>query len=593
MKNFIIPLSEEQLAKLKATIKELTPLQLAWVSGYFWNLASSENTDTTIKSEEPEESNAPNITIISASQTGNARKIAEQLYNDVQRTGLKVNLQKAGEYKFKHISKEDFLFIITSTQGEGEPPEEALPLYKFLFSNKISDLTGVKYAVFGLGDTSYDFFSKAGKDFDARLSELGGQRVLDRVDADVDYQLIADDWRQKVVEYLSHEGVQNIKTQQKISEIVVGSSLYTKENPFTAVVSVNQKITARQSEKEVRHLEIDISNSHLYYQPGDTLGIWYKNSPDLIDEILSVLKLDKNESVHWEGKTISIFEALTEHYEITQNNKVIASKYAGFTKKSKLKKIVSNVEELSRYVKETPLVDMLREYPVQLSAEQFLSCLRPLTPRLYSISSSQAETEDEVHITVGVVRYHVGDKERTGGASGYLATLKEGDEVKIFIEPNDRFRLPADDSAPIIMIGAGTGIAPYRAFLQQREADVANGKNWLFFGNQHFISDFLYQVEWQRYVKSGILTRIDLAWSRDQEYKIYVQDRIREQSKEIWKWLQDGAYIYVCGDASQMAKEVENTLLEVIKEEGNLSQEQAEDFIDELRSNQRYQRDIY
>jgi sulfite reductase (NADPH) flavoprotein alpha-component len=236
---------------------------------------------------------------------------------------------------------------------------------------------------------------------------------------------------------------------------------------------------------------------------------------------------------------------------------------------------------------------MIYEFPAKVSASEFISCLRPLIPRLYSIASSQEEAGNEAHITVGIVAYQTRNKTRSGGASGYLASLQEGDTVKIFIERNDRFRLSEDSSVPVIMIGSGTGIAPYRAFMQQRESTSATGKNWLFFGNPHFISDFLYQTEWQQYAKTGLLTRIDLAWSRDQPEKIYVQDKIKEHSAEIWKWLQDGAYIYVCGDASYMAKDVESTLLEIIKTEGNMDTENAEDFINQLRSELRYQRDIY
>ncbi len=592
MKNLTLPLSEEQLTQLKTTTRELSSHQLAWVSGYLWSLSSNRPETVEVEVDVLDDPN-PVITILSASQTGNARKIAEQLHQDISRTGLNVNLQKAGEYKTKQLSKEDFLLIITSTQGEGEPPEEALPLHKFLFSNKISRLENLKYAVFSLGDTSYEFFCKAGKDIDERLSELGGQRILERTEADVDYHLMADNWKQQVVEYLSQNYSRLSIREEKIPEISVESSLYTKENPFHATVSVNQLITARQSEKEVRHLEIDISNSQLRYQPGDTLGIWYENDPELISEILLLLNLEKDSPVNWEGETITLYEALSSRYELTQNTKTIVSRYAEFTGNSKLKELASQDSELQKYAKGTPLADMIREFPAQLSAEDFLSCLRPLTPRFYSISSSQEEAEDEIHITLGVVRYDIGKKKRTGGASGFLASRKEGDRIRIFIEYNDRFRLPANPSTPIIMIGAGTGIAPYRAFLQQRETDSSTGKNWLFFGNPHFTSDFLYQTEWQQYAKKGILTRIDLAWSRDQSEKIYVQDRIREQSREIWNWLRDGSYIYVCGDASRMAKDVENALLDVIQKEGNMNKEQAEDFIDELRTESRYLRDIY
>lgn len=538
----------------------------------------------------------PTITLISASQTGNARRVAEALRDDLLAAKLNVKLVNAGDYKFKQIAAEKLLVVVTSTQGEGEPPEEAVALHKFLFSKKAPKLDGTAFAVFGLGDTSYEFFCQSGKDFDNKLAELGAERLLDRVDADVEYQAAAAEWRARVVEALKARAPVAAPAQLATSGAVndIHTSPYTKEAPLTATLSVNQKITGRNSEKDVRHIEIDLGDSGLRYQPGDALGVWYQNDPQLVKELVELLWLKGDEPVTVEGKTLPLSEALQWHFELTVNTATIVENYATLTRSESLLPLVGDKAQLQQYAAATPIVDMVRFSPAQLDAEALIGLLRPLTPRLYSIASSQAEVESEVHVTVGVVRYEIEGRARAGGASSFLADRVEEDgEVRVFIEHNDNFRLPANPETPVIMIGPGTGIAPFRAFMQQRAADGAQGKNWLFFGNPHFTEDFLYQVEWQSYVKEGLLTRIDLAWSRDQQQKIYVQDKLREQGAELWRWINDGAHIYVCGDANRMAKDVENTLLEVIAEYGAMDAEAADEFLSELRVERRYQRDVY
>ncbi|AJJ11045.1 sulfite reductase [NADPH] flavoprotein, alpha-component [Yersinia rohdei] len=592
----LLPLSPEQLARLQAAVGEFSPTQMAWLSGYFWGMVN----------QQPGVALAPavaapatlTITLISASQTGNARRLAEQLRDDLLAAKLNVNLVNAGDYKFKQIAQERLLVIVASTQGEGEPAEEAVALHKFLLSKKAPKLPETAFAVFGLGDTSYEHFCQAGKDFDNKLAELGAERLLNRVDADVEYQASAQQWRQQVVAALqarvpSQSTAAAAVTQSGIVD-EISSSPYSKASPLTAQLSVQQKVTGRNSEKDVRHIEIDLGDSGLRYQPGDALGVWFDNDPAQVEELLALLWLKGNEPVSIDGKNISLSQALLSELELTQNTTLIVDKYAALSRDEKLIALLADKPALQHYAKNTPIVDMVRQAPSDLNADQLVALLRPLTPRLYSIASSQAETENEVHITLGVVRYDIEGRARTGGASGYLADrlALEGD-IRIFIEHNDNFRLPANPETPVIMIGPGTGIAPFRAFMQQREADGATGKNWLVFGNPHFTEDFLYQVEWQRYVKDGLLTRIDLAWSRDQAHKIYVQDKLREQSAELWNWIQDGAHIYVCGDANRMAKDVEQVLLDVVALHGAMDAEQADEYLSELRLARRYQRDVY
>lgn len=590
----LLPLNPQQLARLQAATTDFTPEQLAWVSGYFWGVLNPRSGADAV-ARAPERGSL-GITLISASQTGNARRVAEALRDDLLAVNLNVNLVNAGDYKFKQIACEKLLVVVTSTQGEGEPPEEAVALHKFLFSKKAPRLNNTAFAVFSLGDTSYEFFCQAGKDFDNKLAELGGERLLDRVDADVEYQTVAAQWRARIVDVLKSRTPVTTPVPSVVSGAVneIHTSPYTKEAPLRASLSVNQKITGRNSEKDVRHIEIDLGDSGLCYQPGDALGVWYQNDPALVKEIVELLWLKGDEPVAVDGKLLPLTEALQWHFELTVNTAGIVENYATLTRSEFLLPLVGDKAQLQHYAAATPIADMLRFSPSQLDADALVGLLRPLTPRLYSIASSQAEVENEVHLTVGVVRYDIEGRSRAGGASSFLADRVDDEgEVRVFIEHNDNFRLPTNPETPIIMIGSGTGIAPFRAFIQQRAADEASGKNWLFFGNPHFTEDFLYQVEWQRYVKEGLLSRIDLAWSRDQKEKIYVQDKLRERGAELWRWINDGAHIYVCGDANRMAKDVEQALLEVIVEFGGMDLESADEYLSELRVARRYQRDVY
>ncbi|MDF7662891.1 NADPH-dependent assimilatory sulfite reductase flavoprotein subunit [Erwiniaceae bacterium L1_54_6] len=592
----LLPLTPEQLARLQAATTDFSTTQMAWLSGYFWGMVNQ--TPGAVAAPAPVQAEVPTILLISASQTGNARRLAEQLRDDLLAAKLSVNLVNAGDYKFKQIGQEKLLVVVTSTQGEGEPPEEAVALHKFLMSKKAPTLNSTAFAVFGLGDTSYEFFSKAGKDFDSRLAELGAERLLDRVDADVDYAAQGSRWRQQITDILRARvpteapAIAAITAAGSLNE--VHTSPYTKEAPLTASFALNQKITGRDSDKDVRHIEIDLGDSGLRYQPGDALGVWYQNDPALVKELLELLWLKGDEPVTLHGETLALSDALQRHFELTVNTPQIVEQYAALARNDALLALVGDKPKLQHYAQSLPIVDMVRQAPTELNAEQLTGLLRPLTPRLYSIASSQAENETEVHITVGAVRYDIDGRVRGGGASTWLADrLEEDSDIRVFIEHNDNFRLPANPETPVIMIGPGTGIAPFRAFMQQRDNDGAGGKNWLFFGNPHFTDDFLYQVEWQKYVKDGLLTHIDLAWSRDQAEKIYVQDKIRAKGAEVWRWIEEGAHLYVCGDANRMAKDVEQALLDVVAEHGGMDRETADEFLSELRIERRYQRDVY
>ena len=580
----------------------LTPLQLAWLSGYAWSQASSVEqqvagqhlaANLTALSAEPF-----SITVLSGSQTGNAKSVADKVAAELTEAGIAVKRVPLKDYKAKTIADEKYLLLVTSTQGEGEPPEEGVVLHKLLNGKKAPKLTELQFAVLGLGDSSYPNFCQAGKDFDQRFAELGATRLFKRVDADLDYSATVEQWIRDIVAIVKEKVAQASPVVQSIATAttapVAKESQYNKANPFPATLITNQKITGRQSDKDVRHLEFDLAGSDLHYQAGDALGVWFDNDPKLVDEVLSLAQIDPTTEVTIEGKTQTISTALLSHLELTQNTPAFVKDYAALAYNEQLNDLVADNQALQELVQRTPIVDVLHKFPAKLTAEQLVSLLRPLTPRLYSISSSPAEVGEEVHLTVGVVRFEHEGRARSGAASSFLADRVEEDgAVRVFVEHNDNFRLPNDTTKPIIMVGSGTGVAPFRAFMQQRVADEASGKNWLIFGNPHFASDFLYQTEWQQFAKEGFLHKYDFAWSRDQEKKIYVQDKIRENSTALWQWLQEGAYFYVCGDAAKMAKDVEQALLEVIAKEGNLSPDEAEDYLNELREEKRYQRDVY
>ena len=602
MTEAVLPLSTEwqqQLDQFSAT-------QLAWLSGYCW--ARSQNgqaaavgsavTNISTAAAAPA-AVARKITVLSASQTGNARRVAEQLLVQLQEASLDAQLVAAGDYKAKNIASEDILLIVASTQGEGEPAEEAVSLHKFLHGKKAPQLAQLSYAVLALGDTSYPNYCQAGKDFDAVLEKLGATRLAERVDCDLDFQAASEAWRTQVAgvvqQLAAASAAPAAEAAPSASSSVVAEQHYSKENPYSATLSVSQKITANDANKDVRHIEIDLADSGIHYAAGDALGVWFSNDEALVAEVLGLAGLSGDEKVSLaNGQSLSIKEALTFHDELTQNTPQFIKGYAELSQNAALLQLVQDTTALQAAVDCTPIAGILHDYPHAISAEQLHGLLRPLTPRMYSIASAQAEVETEVHLTVGRVAYEHHGQAYTGGASGFLSDrVEEGGEIKVFVEPNKNFRLPENGDTPIIMIGAGTGVAPFRAFIQQRDNNGDAGLNWLVFGNQKFTDDFLYQAEWLQYRKNGLLNKVSTAWSRQGKEKVYVQHKLRENAADVWQWLQNGAHVYVCGDALRMAKDVEQALLDIIAAHGNMSLDDADEYLSELRENKRYQRDVY
>ena len=602
MTEAVLPLSTEwqqQLDQFSAT-------QLAWLSGYCW--ARSQNGQAAAVGSAVVSAStvaaapaavARKITVLSASQTGNARRVAEQLLVQLQEASLDAQLVAAGDYKAKSIASEDILLIVASTQGEGEPAEEAVSLHKFLHGKKAPPLAQLSYAVLALGDTSYPNYCQAGKDFDAALEKLGATRLAERVDCDLDFQTASEAWRTQVAGVVQQLAAASAApaagATPSASSSVVAEQHYTKENPYSATLSVGQKITSDDANKDVRHIEIDLADSGIHYAAGDALGVWFSNDEALVAEVLGLAGLSGDETVSLaNGQSLSIKEALTFHDELTQNTPQFIKGYAELSQNAALLQLIQDTTALQAAVDCTPIAGILHDYPHAISAEQLHGLLRPLTPRMYSIASAQAEVETEVHLTVGRVAYEHHGQAYTGGASGFLSDrVEEGGEIKVFVEPNKNFRLPENGDTPIIMIGAGTGVAPFRAFIQQRDNNGDAGLNWLVFGNQKFTDDFLYQAEWLQYRKNGLLNKVSTAWSRQGKEKVYVQHKLRENAADVWQWLQNGAHVYVCGDALKMAKDVEQALLDIIAEHGNMSLDDADEYLSELRENKRYQRDVY
>jgi sulfite reductase (NADPH) flavoprotein alpha-component len=593
-------LDANQLSLLQQATSSFSSLQLAWASGYL--AAKSEQGGNAQIA--PVTSSAPavakTLTILYASQTGNAKGVASKLAESAKAAGITVVLKNTADYKAKSIKNETHLLIVASTNGEGEAPDDAIEFHEFLLGKKAPKLPNLSYSVLALGDSSYEFFCQTGKDFDQRLQALGAKQVAPRIDCDVDYDSDSESWTLNIVETLKEELTQTDAPLAAVVDLPTAGaeSQYNKQNPYEAEFSLSQKITGRDSAKDVRHIEIDLGESGLTYQVGDALGVWFENDASLVADLIATLKLTGEEKVKLKvdgaNQVFTLTDALTTELEITQTAPAFVEFWAKISGNKELTAIAADKNTAREYAGEHQIIDVVKAAKTEIDPQFFVEALRKITPRLYSIASSQAEVEEEVHLTVGLVSFDADGESRSGGASGFLANrLEEGQKVRVFVEHNDNFRLPQSDDTPVIMVGPGTGVAPFRAFMQEREARDAGGDNWMFFGDQTFTQDFLYQVEWQNYLKSGLLTRMDVAFSRDQAEKVYVQDRLKEQAAEVFAWLERGAHLYICGDANRMAKDVHQTLLEIIAEQGQLSADQAEDYLKSLRSNKRYQKDVY
>lgn len=588
-----------QLNQITQAIAGLNANQLTWMSGYMAGMAALQDPAlaapqqiSAVAAAEP----VGNLTIIYGSQTGNAKGIAVAYQAKASAAGIPAKVVSMADYKPRQIKNETHIAIVVSTHGEGEAPDDAVELHEFLGSKKAPKLPNLKYAVLGLGDTSYEFFCQTAKDFDTRLATLGATAVIGRVDCDVDYDSAAAKWQDDILAKIKDDLTAKMVQVPVAAAANTASvaSIYSKKNPFSGTLLASQKITGRDSVKDIRHIEISLEDSGIQYQAGDALGVYFLNDADMVTRVIAAYGLDADASVTIGEHTLSLGHALTEKCELTLSYPTFVKALADTTNDPGLVALLADKTALREYLVPRQIVDIAIDYPVAITAQQLVDACRPLTARLYSIASSQSEVEDEVHLTVALVEYDAHGFTHQGGASGFLSTrLEEGAAVKVYVESNDNFRLPADPNTPVIMVGPGTGIAPFRAFMQERDAQDAQGNNWLFFGNPNFTQDFLYQTEWQGYVKSGLLSKVSLAFSRDQAEKVYVQHRLVEQGSEVYKWLEQGAHFYVCGDANHMAKDVEQALLDIYQTHGKQTADEAKKSLLALRKAKRYQKDVY
>ncbi|MEN2444022.1 assimilatory sulfite reductase (NADPH) flavoprotein subunit [Bacillus aerius] len=595
------PFSQEQAELLNQLLPTLTDQQKIWLTGYLSAQATLAGSEAVTPAPSAAASAQPvnkDVTVLYGSQTGNSEGLAKKTAQHLEEKGFQVTLSSMSDFKPNNLKKINNLLVIVSTHGEGDPPDNALSFHEYVHGRRAPKLNHLSFSVLSLGDSSYEFFCQTGKEFDERFEELGGTRLFDRVDCDLDYDEPFSEWLQGVASSLS-EGEAASLPQETAGANNQAVSEYSRTNPFYAEVLENINLNGRGSNKETRHLELSLEGSGLVYEPGDSLGIYPTNDPALVDELIQTCGWNAEESVtvHKNGDTLPLKEALTSHFEITVLTKPLLQKIAELTKSESLHTLLEegNEEKLKEYIAGRDLVDAARDFgPFEGTAADFTSILRKIPARLYSIASSLKANDEEVHLTIGAVRYDAHGRERQGVCSILCAErLQPGDTLPVYIQHNQNFKLPQDPDAPIIMVGPGTGIAPFRSFMQEREELGANGKSWLFFGDQHFVTDFLYQTEWQKWLKDGVLTKMDVAFSRDTEEKVYVQHQMKKQSKELFEWLEQGAYVYICGDEKHMAHDVHNTLLSIIQEEGAMSKEKAESYLANLQQQKRYQRDVY
>jgi sulfite reductase (NADPH) flavoprotein alpha-component len=604
--------------KLEQIIATYDDRQLLWLSGYLYGLAQ-QKTDNRVSSDvvyrspvgTPSVTTVTNgnvavavkptkVTILYGSQSGNSKKAANQAAEALKGAGSEVVVADMSEYKPAQLKNEKLLLFVVATYGEGEPPAAAEELHKFIFSSRAPKLSAdTQFAVLALGDKSYLQYCQTGKDFDQQLEKLGAKRIADRVDCDVDWHDDAEKWINTVVSKLPKptNGVAsngNGQTHLTAMKAEAPVSKYDRKNPFEAEILEKIQLNGRGSVKETWHVELSLDGSDLVYEPGDALNVFATNSERLVADVLKTSKLDPSVLVDFGGEKLKLGDVLLEKAELSVLTRDVLQKYYDFTKNDKLKALLADPKALQAYIYGRDVADLFVDFPADVSPQYFADFLRKMPARAYSIASSLAAHEDEVHLTVGAVRYNFRGRKKEGVASSFLADrVSIGEKVKVFVEKNEFFKLPKDPSADIIMVGPGTGIAPFRAFVEERVETGANGKNWLFFGNPNFTTDFLYQTEWQQYLKKGGLDRLDLAFSRDQKNKIYVQDRLLQKSKGIFERLQNGAYFYVCGDKNRMAKDVEQVLVQIAIKEGGFSEEKALDCVKDLKKQRRYLEDVY
>jgi len=629
------PFNQHQAEVLNQLLATLSADQMIWLSGYLAGMRGAAGGGGSLGPAAAASASAPasaaidrDVTIVFGSQTGNAQRLAGEMKKRLEESGFTVTVSCMSEFRTNNLKKVKQLLVVVSTYGEGDPPDKAVLFHEFMHGKRAPRLEGVRFSVLSLGDQLYDQFCKTGMDFDARLEELGAKRIYPRVDCDVDFDEPAKVWMEGVLDALTSQGklpgqgaapAETVEGGDVIERIGTGvvslgsfsagtatgiasaaqtvvAPAFTRTNPFTSEVLENFNLNGRGSEKETRHLKLAIEGSGLCFEPGDSLGIYPHNDPQLVDEVLGTMGWNGDEVIPAGKQELPLREALIRHYEITLLSKQLLKQAATFSQDGlqDLVQVDAN-EKLKAYTRGRDLLDLIRDFSIEgIPPREFVPMLRKLPARLYSIASSFRANSGEVDLCIAALRYQAHNRDRLGTCSVHCAERVEpGDSLQVFVHSNPNFRQPADPDAPIIMVGPGTGVAPFRAFVEDREESSVEGKSWLFFGDRHFRTDFLYQVEWLRWLKLGVLTRLDVAFSRDQGAKVYVQHRMLEKSRELYSWLQEGAHFYVCGSINPMAADVHSALVSIVEREGGKSKDEADAYVAGLREQGRYQRDVY
>ena len=588
------PLAPERVALLNSLLKGLQADQLLWVEGFISGLratfgAASHTADAPLV--------VPELTVLYGTESGNSENLADLTVKAAQGKGFKakaVNMADINVGKLKDIQN---LLLIVSTWGEGDPPETATDFYEAFMGDQAPKLPNTRYSVLGLGDTSYEEFCKMGIDFDARLEGLGAKRIYNRVDCDVDFDDDFAKWHKGALGMLEVEAKPPSSVAVSAPAVAAAPVKYSRKNPYPSELTERVILNGEGSAKETIHLEFNLEGSGLEYETGDALAVVPHNAEDVVNAIIETTKLVADAPVRIKEQEYTLKEALTSQFDVTAISLPVLKRYNEIANDTKLAAMLDPAKktDLQAYLDGREIIDILNDFPAkEITANALVGIMRKLPPRLYSIASSPKAHPGEVHLTVGVVRYDTHGRQRKGVCSTYLSDrIALGDKADVFVTANKHFKIPADNDAPMIMVGPGTGIAPFRAFVEERKAVGAKGQNWLFFGDQHYLTDFLYQTEWQDYLADGVLTKLDVAFSRDQEEKVYVQDRMRENSKELYAWLEKGASFYVCGDASRMATDVDMALHEIIEKEGCKNKEEAAAYVKKLKTDKRYLRDVY
>ncbi len=569
--------------------------QIGWLNGFLAGMYSTASSVGSTDASLSEES-AKTVTLLWGSQTGNTETLSKQAAKSLKNNGFAPRVIDFADYNKSSLVDEELLLIMTSTYGDGDPPDNAMDFYEWLHSDEAPKLDKTRYSVLSLGDSNYPDFCKCGIDLDNRLKVLGGTEICPRMDCDVDFEEPFTKWIHAVGQSLkTSESVDSEGSLDTEVAAIEKPIAYGKANPFPSNIIANRNLNGDGSAKETRHVELSIATSGFEYEAGDALAVVPENCSLYVGDLLNAVGFSGQEFVNSpNGEKGCLRDALTRYHDIANLSPKVAKAYAAIALNEELNTLVEDRDRFKEYSWGRQFIDLLLRFPTTFeSPDEFVSILPKLAPRLYSISSSPNAHPNQVHITAGVVRYETHGRDRKGVCSSYLGEHEGAAPVSVFFHHTKSFKLPSDNDAPVIMIGPGTGIAPFRAFLEERNARGANGKNWLFFGDQHASLDFLYKEEIESYFASGLLTRFDTAFSRDQAEKIYVQDRMREHGKELFEWLDQGAYFYVCGDASRMAKDVDQALVDIVEKHSSRDHEDAVEYIKNLKSEKRYLRDVY